>query len=237
MQTIMLPEQYVATCSQPAICLSKDNTILALNDVACSLLDAEPDYFLRKSLHKIFHDIQTDTEFSLSRENYTRVWFNHPSGQRFVISLRLDPTEDTSDEISLLYLKDIDKQLEGHKLAQRYLEVFENIEEAVFLAPIDDTGVHQNFIDVNKAARQRLNYNKQEMLEMNARSLNPALNLERVRAFGHRILQEKLIKVEAIHVTSDGTHIPVEVTAKLIERQGKKYVLSFARDLRKNKKP
>lgn len=232
----MLPEQYVTNSSYPAICIGRDNSILALNDVACSLLDAELTYFLRKNLWQLFHDVHTDGEAALNPEQYTRVWYTHPTGQRYIVSLTLESVVESDGEFFLLYLKDKDQQLQQHKLSQRYLDVFENIEEAVFLAPIDDTGVHQNFVDINEAARKRLGYSKEEMLAMNARSLNPALNLERVRAFGRSILREKLIKIEAIHETKDGTQIPVDVTAKLIERQGKKYVLSFARDLREHKK-
>lgn len=232
----MLPEQYVSSSSYPVICVSSDYSILALNDVTCSLLDAEPAYFLRKNLQQVFCDVDNDTKLSLNAEHYTRVWYTHPEGHRYIVSLSIESIQETGGKLSLLYLKDTDRQLQQHKLSQRYLDVFENIEEAVFLAPIDDTGVHKNFIDVNKAARDRLGYSKQEMLDMNARSLNPSLNLDRVRAFGRSILREKLIQIEAIHVTRDGTQIPVDVTAKLIERQGKKYVLSFARDLRENKK-
>ncbi|MBD3669347.1 MAG: EAL domain-containing protein [Gammaproteobacteria bacterium] len=112
----------------------------------------------------------------------------------------------------------------------------EHTTDAVFLAPLSEDGIHGDFIAVNPTACERLGYSREELLCMNARSLNPSANQERVRAYGRDLMREGLILFEAIHVASDGTQIPVEVTAKRVSINGREYVLSVARDLRINKK-
>ena len=110
-----------------------------------------------------------------------------------------------------------------------------NINEAVFLAPFSAEGVHGNFVEVNDVACRRLGYSKDELLQMNARTINPAANLAAIKAFGRHIRREGNTIFEAIHVAKDGTQIPVEVVAKVIEFNGLEYVLSVVRDLREHK--
>ena len=71
---------------------------------------------------------------------------------------------------------------------------------------------------------------------MNARTLNPAANLGAIKAFGRQIRREGNTIFEAIHVAKNGTQIPVEVVAKVIDINGQEYVLSVVRDLREHKR-
>ncbi|KPJ88352.1 MAG: hypothetical protein AMJ53_16975, partial [Gammaproteobacteria bacterium SG8_11] len=140
----------------------------------------------------------------------------------------------------LVLLKDI-RQLKLSETSfhreKKLLEILlNNINEAVFLAPITAEGVHGNFVEVNDVASRRLGYSKQELLNMNARTINPAANLGRVKAFGKHIRREMDTIFEAIHVAKDGTQIPVEVVAKIIGIDGQDYVLSVVRDLREHKR-
>lgn len=110
--------------------------------------------------------------------------------------------------------------------------IFDHMDEAVFLAPISPEGVHGNFVEVNEAVCRRYGYSREELLTLNARTLNPTANLDRVRSFGRRIQREGRTLFTAIHVSKDGAQIPVEVSAKRIEIDGQPYVLSVVRDLR-----
>ncbi|HKJ07536.1 MAG TPA: EAL domain-containing protein, partial [Gammaproteobacteria bacterium] len=117
----------------------------------------------------------------------------------------------------------------------RFEILFNSISDAVFLAPLDADGVHGNFVQVNDVACGRLGYRRDELLQMNARTLNPAANLAHTRSVGQRIRRERQTVFEAIHMAKDGTQIPVEVVAKLVRIEGEDYVLSVVRDLRERK--
>ena len=127
-------------------------------------------------------------------------------------------------------LREAQERLKEEK--QRFESLFNSISDAVFLAPLNKEGVHGNFVEVNDVACRRLGYSRLELLKMNARSLNPNANLEKIKAFGKRIRREKEVRFEAIHVAKDGTQIPVGVTASLVNIANQEYVLSVVRDLR-----
>ncbi len=158
-----------------------------------------------------------------------------------LISISSINSSDASQETLYLGLiKDIRqlKQSESnlHREKKLFETLFNNINEAVFLAPITAEGVHGNFVEVNDVACRRLGYSKQELLNMNARTINPAANLGRIKAFGKHIRREGDTIFEAIHVAKDGTQIPVEVVAKVIDIDNQAYVLSVVRDLREHKR-
>jgi diguanylate cyclase (GGDEF)-like protein/PAS domain S-box-containing protein len=110
--------------------------------------------------------------------------------------------------------------------------MFDNLTDALFLAPISKDGIHQNFVEVNETACRRLGYSREELLNMNARTVNPSANLDRVRSFGRQIQREGGTIFKAIHEAKDGTQIPVEVVARRVTINDQDYVLSVARDLR-----
>jgi PAS domain S-box-containing protein len=51
--------------------------------------------------------------------------------------------------------------------------IIEHATDAVFLAPLTEDGVYGNFVAVNQTACDRLGYTREELLQMNARNLNP----------------------------------------------------------------
>jgi diguanylate cyclase (GGDEF)-like protein/PAS domain S-box-containing protein len=144
------------------------------------------------------------------------------------------------ETLSLATLKDIRKldlyNSKLHRDKKLFEILFNNINEAVFLAPLSPDGIHGNFVEVNDVACRRLGYSRQELLSMNARTLNPMANLGKVKAFGKHIRREGNTIFEAIHVAKDGTQFPVEVVAKVIDIESQEYVLSVVRDLRDSKR-
>lgn len=149
---------------------------------------------------------------------------------------RITDPANPEAEFNLAILKDIRelKQTEARltEEKQRYQTLFNSISDAVFLAPLSQEGVHGNFVEVNDVACKRLGYTRDELLSMNARILNPAANLTKVRSFGRDIRREGESIFESIHVAKDGTQIPVDVVARAVRIDGRDYVLSVVRDLR-----
>lgn len=122
-------------------------------------------------------------------------------------------------------------------LHSQYLEmIYDNTNDAIFLAPISEDGIHGNFIEVNREACHRLGYSREELLLLNARSINPSANLSRIKAYGQLLQKEGAASFEAIHLAKDGEHIPVKVHATLVKEGIQDYVLSVVRDLRLLKK-
>jgi len=157
-----------------------------------------------------------------------------------LLSTRKIEHELDLDAVSvLIVIKDVSEvyraeaRLEEEK--NRFELILNSTSDAVFLAPISKEGLHGNFVEVNKTACDRLGYSKEELLQLNARSINPKANLTKIKAFGRGIQREKETIFEAIHEAKNGEHIPVEVVAKIIQIDKQDYVLSVVRDLRLSK--
>jgi len=110
--------------------------------------------------------------------------------------------------------------------------ILDTIDDAIFLAPISDSGEHGNFVFVNNAACKRLAYTPEELLALNARTLNPTANNDKVKSFGREIVREKILNFESLHQSKTKQKIPVTVIAQLVQIDNQNYVLSCARDLR-----
>ncbi len=119
----------------------------------------------------------------------------------------------------------------------QYLEmIFSHISEAVFLAPILESGEVGDFIVANAEACRRLGYSEAELLSLTSCHLNAAANLERIKSYGDTLKKKGALTFESIHLSKEGGHIPVEIFAKIIQCDKKNYVLSVAKDLREVKK-
>ena len=232
------------------LCLDNTGEVIFYNPVAERLLEFDANEFSSLELEQfVFEaasmrpvDFKGFRQFALSNESREIVL---ESKARVMIPTLLSVSilpnpEDCSDQILLAIFRDIRALKQAEARSNDEKKLFEilinNINEAVFLAPLTSEGVHGNFVEVNDVACRRLGYSKEELLQMNARTLNPAANLGKVKAFGRHIRREGNTIFEAIHVTKDGTPFPVEVVAKVIDINGLEYVLSVVRDLRDHKR-
>ena len=232
------------------LCLDNTGEVIFYNPVAECLLEFDANEFSSLELEQfVFEaasmrpvDFKGFRQFALSNESREIVL---ESKARVMIPTLLSVSilpnpEDCSDQILLAIFRDIRALKQAEARSNDEKKLFEilinNINEAVFLAPLTSEGVHGNFVEVNDVACRRLGYSKEELLQMNARTLNPAANLGKVKAFGRHIRREGNTIFEAIHVTKDGTPFPVEVVAKVIDINGLEYVLSVVRDLRDHKR-
>ncbi|MDX1811039.1 MAG: EAL domain-containing protein [Gammaproteobacteria bacterium] len=164
------------------------------------------------------------------------------SGKLVNVSISLSPWEGDSEEIDYIVTIKINYQLDHEYVDSsgvefKYLKaIFDNTNDAIFLSPISKDGVHGNFIKVNKEACERLGYTESELLQLNARTINPDANMDKIRAFGEKLKKEGSAIFEAIHEAKDGSRIPVEVNASVVNIDDQNYVLSIVKDQRAYKK-
>lgn len=243
-------ENILALMPEPAVVIDKKGRIFALNRRFQALCGQSGEGLYDTSLDELL--IPDQRSLVNMQGLFSRMLNGHPGDSNIIneFSLVLDKERQIPVLLSinacldhptlrdgyLVTIRDIQslreaqQRLEEEK--QRYELLFNSISDAVFLAPLNKEGVHGNFVEVNDVACRRLGYSRRELLKMNARSLNPGANLEKTKAFGKRIRREKEVQFEAIHVAKDGTHIPVGVTASLVNIANQDYVLSVVRDLR-----
>jgi PAS domain S-box-containing protein len=99
---------------------------------------------------------------------------------------------------------------------ERYRDLFENATDAVFTTDVD-----LNFTSLNSVAERLLGYTREEAQHLNVAAIVTAETLEEVR---RRLKEQRDGKPASIYETEilmrDGRRVPIEVTARLVYREG-----------------
>jgi diguanylate cyclase (GGDEF)-like protein/PAS domain S-box-containing protein len=112
----------------------------------------------------------------------------------------------------------------------RYRALFHANSDAIYLYGFLPSGEPDRFTEVNEAACQRLGYTEAELLTLSPQDINACGMDEKREAALRSLMAEGQVMFEMEHVAKDGRTIPMEISARLIELQGRAMVLSVARD-------
>lgn len=109
-------------------------------------------------------------------------------------------------------------------------EILNSLSDSIF--------VHQEngkFMYVNEAACTTRGFSKKELLNMSVSQLDvPGLN-QSLDAIKQQIMQTGSATFEVAHRRKSGTPIPVEIISRMMQRNGKNYFISIARDITQRK--
>jgi diguanylate cyclase (GGDEF)-like protein/PAS domain S-box-containing protein len=97
-------------------------------------------------------------------------------------------------------------------------------------------GAPGKFIEVNPAACTKLEYTREEMLELSPLEIDAEEKLPEIRSKMKEFLVSKHLLFETIHRTKSGKRIPIEMNFHLFELQGKLAVVGIGRDITERKK-
>ncbi|MBN2178579.1 MAG: PAS domain S-box protein [Deltaproteobacteria bacterium] len=111
---------------------------------------------------------------------------------------------------------------------ERYRTLFEGSPDAIFLGDLE-TGIN---LDANPAACQLLMKPREEIIGTHQSLLHPP----RIRKIvTERFREEDRRTLESLILRSDGTEVPVEITAQMITIKGKKVIQGIFRDITERK--
>ncbi|MDO8813734.1 MAG: PAS domain S-box protein [Gallionella sp.] len=109
--------------------------------------------------------------------------------------------------------------------------LFDSIADAIFISDMEG-----HFLRVNHSACERLGYSQEELLQMSPSDIDTpeyaAKVPERIKALQE---QGKLV-FESAHARRDGVAIPIELSVRVIDYDGKPCILGVARDIAERKR-
>jgi len=147
-------------------------------------------------------------------------WFSiaayRPSADQFVAMFE-DITDRKRSELSL-------KASE-----ERFRLLFDLCNDGAMVHGMSTDGSPTPFIEVNVAACQRLGYTRDELLKMTPGDIDDK-NSSGTTAI-HKFMSDGRVVFEQTHVAKDGRRIPVEISSKLAEIEGKPFAISMVRDI------
>ncbi len=125
---------------------------------------------------------------------------------------------------------------EKNESEQRYQQLFDSNNDALFVVEIGDDLKPGKFFDVNAAMCRRLGYSKEELLQLSPMDINrPGMEEELALCISH-VLADKEYMVETTHVTKGGKEIPVEINLKMFDSHERNLIIGCARDITKRYK-
>ncbi|MFH1454122.1 MAG: PAS domain S-box protein [Armatimonadota bacterium] len=113
------------------------------------------------------------------------------------------------------------------------------LESQLLDAATDSMFLHDfegKFLYVNKAACISHGYIKEEFLKLNLKELDVPEFADLIKQRMDELIRRGSAVFESAHFRKDGSMLPVEVHAKIIESGGRKLVLSAARDITERKR-
>jgi PAS domain S-box-containing protein len=116
------------------------------------------------------------------------------------------------------------------ELENRYRMIIDNANDGII--------IHEpkgQILEVNKSMYDRLGYTKEEMLKMSLNDLVARDFEGKIAERIHKLEEEGVAIFESADLRKDGTMMPVEVSAREIDYNGKKAILSVVRDISERK--
>ncbi|MFW9991655.1 MAG: PAS domain S-box protein [Candidatus Odinarchaeota archaeon] len=108
--------------------------------------------------------------------------------------------------------------------------VLASVKDSIFVLDLDG-----NLVYANDAAWKTCGYTEEEFLAMPVFKLYPEKDLHLAKLQFETTLKEGTTFFETVHVKKDGTLIPVEINARLVDYAGKKVIVSAVRDISERK--
>ncbi len=115
---------------------------------------------------------------------------------------------------------------------EKYRTLMNNQNDAVFLHERYEDGI-STFVEVNQRAIENYGYSREEFLRLSPADITPREELQRLAQEGiiDHLEESGRMAFETRHIKKSGDEIPVEVSASLIQWQGRTYVLATVRDI------
>jgi PAS domain S-box-containing protein len=129
----------------------------------------------------------------------------------------------------VLEIKNINAVLEGEiadrkRAERRYQHLFNSVNDAIFVYPLDGDGNPGTFSGINDAACQVLGYTREELLKLTIFDIDPY-----IYASFQDLKKQGNVLVETTRISKAGREIPVEVNMNVLESEN--IVVSIARDI------
>ena len=115
----------------------------------------------------------------------------------------------------------------------RYRILFNNANDAIFVNGLTSDNLMGKFIEVNEVACKSLGYSRKELLNLSPNDIK--LSGIEFPNILNILLSEKRALFERVHISKDGSKIPVEINAHLFDLKGESTILSIVRDITERK--
>ncbi len=153
-----------------------------------------------------------------------------------IIGVGNKPHDYTSEDIEAVsFLADLAWEITERKRAEEALRLSQFcIDKAgIGIYQSDETGA---IFSVNEYACKSLGYTREELCSLTVFDIDPEITPERMLELKEVLDEKGSVTHHTTHRRRDGATFPVEITANNLDFQGKRYGISFVKDITKRKR-
>ena len=155
------------------------------------------------------------------------------------LNYRVEGLKDEFGEVATSFNEMLEALNENlHQIQEserRYRTLFESAGDAIFIIDIEGEKAG-DIVEANAAAAEMHGYRMEELLKLNlVKDLDAPDATAKAPQRIERILKGEWIQDEINHRKKDGSLLPVEISAGLIEYMGRRYILAIDRDISERK--
>ncbi len=151
-------------------------------------------------------------------------------GTTFPVEITANLLEFETNRFAISFVRDITERKRVEEAFRLTQFAFDKASIGIFRS-----GTNEYFLNVNEQACKSLGYSREELCKMRIFDIDPAVSVEDLNDLWQKVLEKGVFTFESTHRRKDGTTFPVEITANLLEFEGKKYSISFVRDITSQK--
>lgn len=148
-----------------------------------------------------------------------------------VAEMRVGETVWEGESVYLASLRDVTARKRTEEELRLRAQLLDTASDSIFLHSFDG-----NIIYCNEAANKSRGYTKNELIAVNFYSLFISDHAKRVGLRVKDLMEKGKISFESAHLLKDGSTMPVEVNARVIELGGEKLILNSVRDITNQKR-
>ena len=156
------------------------------------------------------------------------------TGERRDIKNTVQVIELSGKKYYQVITQDITEQKRAEKNlqddAEKYRELLNGMNDTAWVIDFDCS-----IIDVNNAAVEIFGYSREEFQSIGLAGIDSNLDPKQIKAFVEGMPADEIQVFETVHTCKTGKKIPVEISSSLVTYQGKKAILSIARDITERK--
>lgn len=196
-------------------------------------------YFAHKSeLLKVFELMRRDSN---NQEPQAAIFrYKAKDGAVFPVEVNAQPFVESGKVCEIIcVMRDVSDRekvkFQVKESEEKYRQIFNNINDALYLHALNPDGSPGKFLEVNDVACRMLGYSREELTRMSPQDIDAPEKKEEVPKVMEKLFAKGSVTFEMRHIAKNGKKIDVELNSHLFELAGEKRILTVARDITKKK--
>lgn len=225
--------------------MDMDGKIIEANDSALKIYGYSREEILTKTVYDLRGGysllIRQQIETAKKKGIFFEATHYRKDGTAFPVEVDVQSTVIDNKEVLLSIIRDITgrKKVETalKESEEKYRSLFNSANDAIFLIELveNETGISTRIIEANNTTCRRLGYSRRELQEINPEDIFLGKNKNEMIDQYCGIIDSGHGTFESVHISKDGRKVPVELSSHYFNMDGRKYILTIARDISERK--